>query len=563
MRWALIVLVLIAGFFLSGAVTAWRRRDAPAADLFAVVAALLGVGVLAIVATTILDQPRVLVTATTVGLALVVPIPWLFFCLAYTGRDELVSRRLAIAVLLLPGVGLGATSVIVAAQIVPDFRLPARQAASGLTVVVITSLTLTQWFALLFAGGLLLVSTGMLLLTFSRYDHLDSTTGTLLGTIGTVPWLSLVFGLQVDGIAPFALTQTIAIGLLFGGLAVLVLVGPLRLFERVPAAGNIGPQTVIEELTDLVVVTDDVGTVVELNEAVEQTLNTTPADVVGADVETLLGASLETLRETETLELTSVMGRRLFEPTVSELTDQHGHHLGHALVLRDVTDRITRQQRLEVFNRILRHNLGNDLNVVIGRAERLQAKLDGPAYREDTGAIIETSHGLIDLSEQVRAADRLLSVDDETRAPLSTVLARAFSDVPRSDIVASDVPADVVVAGGADLLALAVQNLVENAIEHNDRDDPHVAIQGDYDPERTYPLSLSVVDDGPGIPAHERQTIEQGGETSMQHGTSIGLWVVRWVTTRLGGELAFRDREPRGTIVSLRLPNAERNGATG
>lgn len=564
MRWTPFVLFLVAGLFSVGAVTAWRRREAPAADLFALFAALSGAGVAVIVANVALGGPRVVVPATTVALALLTPIPWLFFCLEYTGRDELVTRRMAGAVVLLPGAGLVTTSVIVSAQLVPGIRLPSQQVADGFTAVAVASLTLTQWLALLFAGGLLLVSTGMLLLTFSRYDHLDSTIGMLLGTLGSVPWLSLVFGLQVDGVAPFALTRTITIGLLVGGLAVAVLVGPFRLFERVPAAGNVGPATVIEELTDLVVVTDDEGTVVELNEAVERTLETTPADVVGADVDEVLGASLDTLQETGTVELTSATGRRLFEPTVSGLTDQHDHLLGYALVLRDVTDRITRQQRLEVLNRVLRHNLGNDMNVVIGHAERLHNDLSDDSYLTSTEAIIDTSHSLIALSEQVRDADRLLSRDDDTSAPLSEVIERSVTDATDdgSPVAITDVPSDVVVDGGADLLALALGNLVENAIEHNDSADPHVEIRGRYDADRTYPLSLSVVDDGPGIPDHERRTIEQRSETSLQHGTGIGLWVVRWAMTQLGGQIAFRDREPRGTVVTLQIPTVRRDGAS-
>jgi len=50
------------------------------------------------------------------------------------------------------------------------------------------------------------------------------------------------------------------------------------------------------------------------------------------------------------------------------LTDHQNRGLGHALVLRDETARKTREQRLTVFNQVLRHNLSNDLNIILAHA---------------------------------------------------------------------------------------------------------------------------------------------------------------------------------------------------
>ncbi len=119
-----------------------------------------------------------------------------------------------------------------------------------------------------------------------------------------------------------------------------------------------------------------------------------------------------------------------------------------------------------------------------------------------------------------------------------------------------DVPPDLVVEGSADLLELALTNLAENAVEHNDSTTPHVEICADHDPDQPYPLTISVIDNGPGIPDNEQRIIEKGSETSLQHGTGLGLWVIRWAVTNAGGELDFESRSPRGTIISLQLPRA-------
>jgi hypothetical protein len=154
----------------------------------------------------------------------------------------------------------------------------------------------------------MLVGSGVLLWTFHRYEHLDSSAGMLLGVFGVVPWLSLLIGLQVDGVATFALSRTVGVGFLAGGFAAASLVGLTDLFGTVPAAGNVGPATVVEELGDVVVVTDGEGTVVELNAAAQRQLAVTAADVVGADVGEMLDAGLAELRTTGTVELCSGTG---------------------------------------------------------------------------------------------------------------------------------------------------------------------------------------------------------------------------------------------------------------
>ncbi len=327
MGWLPVTFALgLAGLLFWGATfVAWRRREVPAADLFAVVSGLSGTGALVIAASIGLDFPHEITLLSTIAVGLSLPVPWLLFSLKYTGRGELLSFSATSAAAAPSGIGLVATSIIFGAQLGPWLRLPSQEAASGLVAIGVTLLVTLQWLALLYAGGLMLVGSAVLLATFHRYKHLDSSTGALLGIFGTVPWLSVLFGLQVDGVAPLALSRTAAVGFLAGGVAAVSVLGPYRLFHRVPAAGNVGPATVVEELDDPVVVTDGGGIVVEVNAAVEQTLGTGATDVVGADIEGLLGAPLTELEGTDTVEIRADAGRTLFEPAVSELTNHTAH----------------------------------------------------------------------------------------------------------------------------------------------------------------------------------------------------------------------------------------------
>lgn len=562
-------LTLISTFVLAGFllwVAAWvaqRRREAAAANSFAAVAGLMGFGAFALGTGVAMDLPRPMLVASVLVISLFLPVPWLFFSFEYNGRDELVSPGSAAVITALPAVGTLATVLIFGSQLLPWLTLPSRQTASGLAALSVALLSTIQWLALLYAGGLVLTGSGILLWTFQRYEYLDSTTGMLLGTVGTIPWLSLLFGFQIANINFTALPRTVAVAFLVGGIAAVTVLGRYRVFRNVPAAGNVGPATVVEELEDLMIVTGDEGMVVEINPAVERALDTSSAEEVGADVDRLLDISLPNLEETEIVELQTTAGRTLFEPTISELTDQHGHGFGHAIVLRDVTDRTNRQQRVEVLNRVLRHNLNNDLTVISGQTELLLETVDDSDVVDRLESILRTAQNLTRLSEEARGLEKQMdtsgSKSENVRlASLAGEVRETVTSDSQGVTYENTVPEELVIEGSKDLVKLALTHLVENAIKHNDSEEPHVEVRTDFEADRTYPLIVSVVDDGPGIPDQERRVIERGDETALEHGSGLGLWTVRWAVTRLGGEVTFGGREPRGTVVSLRLPQARR-----
>lgn len=565
MRWLnLPIVLLFAGILFWGAsITVWRRRDVPGADLFGAVAAVMGTSALLIATSLWMALPGSFVLGVTAIVVLVHPVPWFLFAGEYTGRTELVSAGVTAVIGTVPGLGILATAVVFGVQLFPWLSLPFQDTAGGVTVGIVALLAAVQWLALLYAGGLMLAGTGLLLWTFHRYDHLDAVSGTLLGIFGTVPWLSLLLGFQIGSLGPIALQWTVTLGFIAGGVATSVGLERHRLFHRVPAAENVGPRTVIEELEDAVIVTDTNKRVVKVNPAAERALAVPAADLIDDIVTGLLGESLSSLRETDTIALQSRSGRGLFEPSVSELTDQHDQCLGYAIMLREVTARTTRRQRLDVLNRVLRHNLRNDMTIITGLAQRIQEDATDPELVDSAERIKSVGQGLTDFSEDAREIDELMATAEKTTqefplAPLAEdVVDSTLSEHPgvRSHC---QVPENLIVTGSSELLELAVMNLVENAVQHNDAESPRVELEASYDPHQTYPLTVSVLDNGPGIPDLEREPIERGTETPLRHGTGLGLWVAWFAVTRLGGTIDFDSREPRGTRVSLRLPQVRR-----
>jgi len=232
----------------------------------------------------------------------------------------------------------------------------------------------------------------------------------------------------------------------------------------------------------------------------------------------------------------------------------------HILTIREITRRRERRQQSEVLHRLIRHNLRNDLTVILGHAGMLAEDLDGPSA--DAAEVVkETAEGLQGLTETAQDAQEIIG-REAVRKPTDAVrLLReevaALRDGAGSGVtVETDLPESEYVLAGAPL-QLAFRHLLQNAVEHNDTDAPTVSVRAAPAADRTGWVDIEIADDGPGIPDNEVRTLTAGEETSLQHGSGIGLWVIYWVVTRYGGELRFETPDSGGSLVRIRLPAAD------
>lgn len=260
--------------------------------------------------------------------------------------------------------------------------------------------------------------------------------------------------------------------------------------------------------------------------------------------------------ETEVHRLTA-SGTRDFLLTVVPIADGDGNGVNYA-IYTDITERKQRQQRLEVLNRVLRHDLRNGMNVVKGSAELLGEHVEGDAAAH-VEAIDTRAAEMIDLADKTRTVQRTLQSDPGDVGPVDVVDAveQANSDldvsVPGTEIETS-LPAQAPARVGK-LLPVAVRHVLENAIVHHDGEPTvEVAVR---ELEDDHTVEVVVADDGPGIPEAERMLVtEQREITQLRHGSGLGLWIVNWVVTGAGGSLEIEHAEPRGTVVRMELPQA-------
>jgi len=216
----------------------------------------------------------------------------------------------------------------------------------------------------------------------------------------------------------------------------------------------------------------------------------------------------------------------------------------------DVTERKRTEQLVRLLNRVLRHNLRNDLNVLLGVGTHLQSERATEESLDGLGERIErTANRLVNLSEQARELERYARRERDPRRLDPTALFDAAADrLPESATVDTDVATERKICAGPEL-EQAVIELATNAVAHNPATEPWVELTAADDGEW---IELTVRDDGPGIDEMETAAIDEGAETDLVHCSGLGLWLVNWIVTRYGGSFGIRARD--GTVATIRLP---------
>lgn len=222
-------------------------------------------------------------------------------------------------------------------------------------------------------------------------------------------------------------------------------------------------------------------------------------------------------------------------------------------------------QRLSVLARILRHDLRNQLTVIVGEAERLQEETTSPEASEAASAIQEASEELMSISENIGQFSSILSDPHPDQNVLRIDLTETIRDiveVVRTRHGSDSVTIETAISDDASVkaspfLPRALAELIENAIIHNDAPEPHVTIYLETSDQSDECVELRVVDNGPGIPDQEVSIHHNDIETQLDHSTGVGLWLVRWVIAASNGDLEFETDETGGTAVRIQLTKAE------
>lgn len=107
------------------------------------------------------------------------------------------------------------------------------------------------------------------------------------------------------------------------------------------------------------------------------------------------------------------------------------------------------------------------------------------------------------------------------------------------------------------LVESALRNVIENAVEHNDKETARITIESvSADRAGADFIEIRIADNGPGIPAGEREVLKRGYETRLEHTSGLGLWLVNWIVVESDGQIRFEENGPDGSVVCLQFKRA-------
>lgn len=329
----------------------------------------------------------------------------------------------------------------------------------------------------------------------------------------------------------------------------------------IPPASRAAHTSALAMLETGVVAVDNQGDIVHVNTAALEAVGRDREDVLGTPVADVYGDAVAILYPGETTEVAFDDSQAVFEVTASPLRDErYGVNVGRFLLFHDITERQRRIQQLQVLNRVLRHNIRNELNAVIAHAEHACERIEGDPDLVDRclDTIIEMSYRLTGLSETARQIQTALepehrTVTEQDLASLSRrLVSRAHEEYP--DVTVEYEGPEVLDVEATTSLQAGLWELVENACVHNDAPEPTVTVAVDRRGDRA---TVTIADNGPGIPEHERTVIEAGEESPLEHGQGLGLWLAHWTVEVSGGTLSFETNEPRGSVVTVEVAAIE------
>ena len=230
-----------------------------------------------------------------------------------------------------------------------------------------------------------------------------------------------------------------------------------------------------------------------------------------------------------------------------------GEFLGYLFQLQDITDRKMSEDKLreshrdlELYAYLLRHDLGNDLQIILTEAENaLLAYSDNQQVKDLSEVVIASAERMTRVLaffglEDSRFEQRLLPVIErcasQARKAHSGLIVRVHTNKENQKLRVNV----------GRMITMVFDNLLRNSAEHGG---PHPEVDIHITPQEDK-VWIDVSDNGLGIPQEKRRSIFEKKE-----GGGMGLILSKRVLEIYGGSIELLETETnKGTTFRVKLP---------
>jgi len=457
----------------------------------------------------------------------------LFLALEYSGKERWITTKNVILILIIPVIA------IIASMTSPWhnlFRYNFNLDTSG--PIPILYYTPGPIFTLSNIYNAVVILGSLLIMLFSLRDRALKAQSTLLLIIGIfIPIIVEI--LFTNNITPIKGYNFAASTIVFTGGAYLVALMKYRLFGFVPIARS----TVLEHISDLVVVFDNQAQIVDCNPAALQALGLNPKNYVGIpndfvpepwrsffDAQAALGTGQRDVA-------LNIKGEnKVFDLSVKTIIDSHSRTLGTLFLLHDITSLRASEQQvqqlLEEKNLLLRevhHRIKNNMSVI---ASLLSLQSDTVQDDAAKTALQEARNRVQSMSVLY---DRLYRSDGANEMPLdeylSPLIDKLVAMFPIDPYINVEKHLEPIVLNARILFSLGiiVNELLTNAFKYAFKRGERGTVRIIAESEGPRVI-VSVIDSG----GRYQEPVNEGAQTG------FGLQVVRLMARQIGASFTIQ-----------------------
>lgn len=335
-------------------------------------------------------------------------------------------------------------------------------------------------------------------------------------------------------------------------------------------------ENMMDAMVDILIRLDEKGNIAMVNGAVTEILGYEREALTGKPVDILLAepppdsqaavASVSQLLE-QLLSVGQVTDMEVYCSTADDdtvpmsisasmLEDEAGIPTGIVCVAKDISERKEAEQQAAFLHSLLRHDLGNRLQVSLGALDMLgDSELDDGS-RQHVDRALGAVEDAIELVESVRKLDRIEESESLAPTDLGATLMAAIDsyDQLREEMgVEVETDIDAVSVMGGSLLGELFNNLIENALIHANADLLRVRTEVGTDTVTTV-----IEDDGDGLDAEDGAEIfDYGYSTGGTASSGLGMFIVGELIESYGGEVTVSESELGGARFDVTLQRAD------
>ena len=567
--------IVCVALLLGVVVIAWRRRSAIGAIPFLFVllaAAIWTIGYGVELGGTDLPVTLFWDNVSWIGSTTVIPT-WFIFVLQYTGRTKPLSVRNLLLLFSVPLITLLLIWVNPLRYLLStDSRLIPGVPFSS----VVFNYGPWFWVFVAYSYVLLILSTFFIIAFIRSISFYRGQSIALLIAV-IAPWIANI--IDISGISPFPALQFTPLAFTVTGVVTVFSLSRFRMLDLVPIARN----SVIQSMSDAVIVMDLQQHITDLNPAAERLIGRTLTEVRGQSSMQVASFWSDLVKHFynrsdvhEELALTVDGKQHFFDLRISPLIDKKDVLLGRMVVLRDITERQMAMQAIEqarteaetanhaksAFLAMMSHEIRTPMNAVVGMTNLLldtEMTTEQRDYvatvRASSDTLLTIINDILDFSkmeaEKLELEQSSFEVRECIESAFDLVAVRATEKGLNLGYQLDDhVP--VAISGDVTRLRQILVNLLTNAVKFTSQGEVILSLTArraeDVDKEAEidnggYELHFSVRDTGIGIAEEDKARLFHSfsqidtSTTRRYGGTGLGLAISKRLAELMGGSM--------------------------